>query len=314
MLKGALFIFISFYCTSFAMAQEQRIGFQSLFTVVEKKTTEGNALEYQLHPKAISFIQTYMDKEGPALKKMKTWARPYFNLYDQILIANGVPVELKYLSVIESNLNNNVVSWAGAVGPWQIMPDEATRLGLKLQPMDERTDYEKSTKAAATILKELYTEFGDWLLVVAAYNGGLGRVRQVIQKKKTKDFWQLQYDLPLETRNHVKKFIATQYVFETDRNWEDLFVKSSPMPLDTSKRIVLDSLSITGRFVGSVIAKELDMSLKDFRQWNPGFDNLIATGKPYLIKLPPVMMEKMKARKNEILQASIIKLSTIPKN
>jgi membrane-bound lytic murein transglycosylase D len=314
MLKGALFIFISFCFASIAIAQEQRIGFQSLFTVVEKKTTEGNALEYQLHPKAISFIQTYMDKEGPGLKKMKTWAKPYFNLYDQILIANGVPVELKYLSVIESNLNNNVVSWAGAVGPWQIMPDEATRLGLKLQPMDERTDYEKSTKAAATILKELYAEFGDWLLVVAAYNGGLGRVRQVIQKKKTKDFWQLQYDLPLETRNHVKKFIATQYVFETDRNLEDVFSKPSQMPQDTSKTISLETLSITGRFVGSVIANELGVSIKDFEQWNPGFDKVIATGKPYSIQLPPDMMVKMKARKNDILQASIIKLSTIPKN
>jgi membrane-bound lytic murein transglycosylase D len=136
----------------------------------------------------------------------------------------------------------------------------------------------------------------------------------VIQKKKTKDFWQLQYDLPLETRNHVKKFIATQYVFETDRNLEDVFSKPSQMPQDTSKTISLETLSITGRFVGSVIANELGVSIKDFEQWNPGFDKVIATGKPYSIQLPPDMMEKMKARKNDILQASIIKLSTIPKN
>jgi membrane-bound lytic murein transglycosylase D len=94
------------------------------------------------------------------------------------------------------------------------MPAEATRLGLKLNPNDERTDYHKSTQAAATLLKELYQKYGDWLLVVAAYNGGAGRVSRAIEKAGTKDFWKIEYDLPLETRNHVKKFIATHYVFE----------------------------------------------------------------------------------------------------
>jgi len=108
--------------------------------------TQNTHFQYQLNPKAISFIQSYMEKQGPALQKMKTWAKPYFNLYDQILIANGVPVTLKYLSVIESSLNAGVVSWAGAVGPWQIMPEEAKRLGLKLMPEDERMDYEKVLK------------------------------------------------------------------------------------------------------------------------------------------------------------------------
>lgn len=296
-----------------AFAQEQRIGFTSLFTVIEKKSPEGNsAFEYQLNAKAISFIQTYLDKEGPALQKMKTWAKPYFNLYDQILIANGVPVELKYLSVIESSLNNNVVSWAGAVGPWQIMPEEATRLGLKLQPIDERTDYEKSTKAAATILKELYTEFGDWLLVVAAYNGGLGRVRQVIQKKKTKDFWQLQYELPLETRNHVKKFIATQFIFESEKKWDASLLKNTNVLVDTSiKARNLATLPLTGRYLSQIIVQSLEMDQKDFDLWNPNFDKSIATGSVYQLKLPFAFMEKMKARKNEILQASINKLSEI---
>ena len=197
-------------------SHQPRVEFESLFTVV-KTDVKNNPLQYQINDKAISFIQTYMDKQGPELIKMKSWAKPYFNLYDQILESRGIPTQLKYLSVIESHLSSNIVSSAGAVGPWQIMPDEALRLGLKLMPVDERTDYQKSTLAAATILKELYDEFGDWLLVVAAYNGGAGRLRQVIQKMKSKDFWEIQYSLPLETRDHVKKFIATNYVFETDQ-------------------------------------------------------------------------------------------------
>ncbi|MDE3256177.1 MAG: lytic transglycosylase domain-containing protein, partial [Bacteroidota bacterium] len=212
-------LLLTFFVVQKATAQNDsldRVGFTSLFTVLSPNNTPSDNLQYQLNPKAVSFIQSYMEKQGPALQKMKTWAKPYFNLYDQILIANGVPTTLKYLSVIESSLDAGVVSWAGAVGPWQIMPEEAKRLGLKLSPVDERTDYEKSTKAAATILRESFAEFGDWLLVVAAYNGGAGRVRQAIKKKGSKDFWDIQYELPLETRNHVKKFIATQYVFETE--------------------------------------------------------------------------------------------------
>jgi membrane-bound lytic murein transglycosylase D len=141
-------------------AATDRVGFTSLFTVV-KADTQSNSTQYQLNPKAVSFIQSYMEKQAPSLLKMKTWAKPYFNLYDHILIANGVPTTLKYLSVIESSLNAGVVSWAGAAGPWQIMPEEAKRLGLKLSPVDERMDYEKSTQAAATILRESFAEFGE---------------------------------------------------------------------------------------------------------------------------------------------------------
>ena len=90
-------------------AATDRVGFTSLFTVV-KADTQTNQMQYQLNPKAVSLIQSYMEKQGPALQKMKTWAKPYFNLYDQILIANGVPTTLKYLSVIESSLDAGAVS------------------------------------------------------------------------------------------------------------------------------------------------------------------------------------------------------------
>jgi membrane-bound lytic murein transglycosylase D len=216
-MRPVLLIYCVLFCFGSIAAQDSltlnRIGFSSLFNV-QQVPNKDKSFVIEMHPKAISFVQSYMEKEAAGLRKMKTWAKPYFNLYDEILTANGIPVELKYLSVIESHLSSQVVSWAGAAGPWQIMPAEATRLGLKLLPNDERMDYQKSTQAAAIILKELYQQFGDWLLVVAAYNGGAGRLGKAIEKKKTKDFWALQYELPLETRNHVKKFIATHAIFE----------------------------------------------------------------------------------------------------
>ncbi len=293
-------------------AQEQRIGFSSLF----KLTSTGKKdkpFKFELNPKAVSFIQSYMEKQGPELIRMKSWGRPYFNLYDEILTANGIPIELKYLSVIESHLTPNLVSSAGAVGPWQLMPYEATRFGLKLTPTDERTDFAKSTKVAATLLKELYAQFGDWLLVVAAYNGGPGRVSRALQKKGTKSFWDIEYDLPLETRNHVKKFIATHYVFEDDGGWTTL-TKAETNDKKGKTNIPTDNLqqtSVSGRFLIAIIAQYLQLSAKDLSVLNPQFDQTVAAGKSYSLKLPKDKLEIFEARKNEILQASLQSLYSI---
>jgi membrane-bound lytic murein transglycosylase D len=206
-----------------------------------------------------------------------------------------------------------LVSSAGAVGPWQLMPNEATRLGLKLSPIDERTDYYKSTKAAATILKELYEKFGDWLLVVAAYNGGAGRLSNVIQKKGTKDFWQLQYDLPLETRNHVKKFIATHYVFEEENTFA--FDAGEKLNTKTSAGILLQTdikeIKISGRYRAIVIAQYLNISEKELLILNPKLNEVVAAGKVYTLKLPLDLAKIFEARKNDILQASLQSLYSI---
>ncbi|MEN9332355.1 MAG: hypothetical protein RLZZ94_1445 [Bacteroidota bacterium] len=308
--------------------KQERIGFATLFNITSTGNKE-KPFQFQLNTKAVSFIQSYMEKQGPALIKMKTWAKPYFNLYDEILIANGIPVQLKYLSVIESHLSSNLTSWAGAVGPWQLMPAEATRLGLKLNPNDERTDYHKSTQAAATLLKELYQKYGDWLLVVAAYNGGAGRVSRAIEKAGTKDFWKIEYDLPLETRNHVKKFIATHYVFEgedasaSDKwnyvngasdKWD--YVNGATETKDKNRiNILLQSqfqeVVISGRYKINVIATYLNLDPKDLSILNPKFDQVVSTGKQYTLKLPMGSLEKFEARKFDILQASLQSLYSI---
>jgi membrane-bound lytic murein transglycosylase D len=281
-----------------------RIGFSSLFTV-QQVPNKDKSFVIEMHPKATSFVQSYIEKEGPGLRKMKTWAKPYFNLYDEILTANGIPVELKYLSVIESHLSSQVVSWAGAAGPWQIMPAEATRLGLKLLPNDERMDYQKSTQAAATILRELYQQFGDWLLVVAAYNGGAGRLSKAIEKKKTKDFWALQYELPLETRNHVKKFIATHAIFEGVSMTELDKVQSAESATNSNTSLGMERMVISGRFNAKTMAIWLKMPLTNLKELNPNMDQQLATGKSYTLVLPSKEAKIFEASKNQILQASI---------
>ena len=299
--------------------KQERIGFATLFNITSTGNKE-KPFQFQLNSRAISFIQSYMEKQGPALIKMKTWAKPYFNLYDEILMANGIPIQLKYLSVIESHLSSNLTSWAGAVGPWQLMPAEATRLGLKLNPNDERTDYHKSTQAAATLLKELYAKYGDWLLVVAAYNGGAGRVSRAIEKAGTKDFWKIEYDLPLETRNHVKKFIATHYVFDEMENANDFnnfynVTSETDVKKKNTNSILLASqyqeAVVSGRYKIKVIASYLNINPKELAILNPNFEQVVATGKQYTLKLPMGSLEKFEARKFDILQASLQSLYSI---
>lgn len=289
-------------------------GFRSLFTNNVYDTTQ--PYEAQLNPRAISFVQEYIRKHGKELERMKTWGKPYFKLYDNILRQYNIPEQLKYLSVIESHLQSNLVSWAGAVGPWQIMDYEAKRFGLKMSAFnDERTDYVKSTHVACKLMKELYNQFGDWLLVVAAYNGGAGRVRGAIRKSGSREFWDLQYYLLEETRNHVKKFIATHYIFEGGAGLttmtaseqqkalkDQLLSKGNETPvIDTN----LAKIEVSGRYNSVIVCNMLELNIAVFNQHNPAFDKTLAEGKPYTLMLPKSKKEAFLAKKNFILQQSI---------
>ncbi|MEP6724308.1 MAG: lytic transglycosylase domain-containing protein, partial [Bacteroidota bacterium] len=184
--------------TAAAVPVAKKKGFKDLF---DNDNLANNAGP-RLNPRAISFVQDYIEKNTEDLEDMRGWGKPYFNVMDAILISYKLPKELKYLAVIESRLHTSAVSWAGAVGPWQLMPATARVLGLKVNhKTDERTNYIKSTRAAARYLNDLYDQFGDWLLVIAAYNGGPGNVQKAIRKSGSRNFWDLQYYLPAESRN-----------------------------------------------------------------------------------------------------------------
>src|SRR5688572_18865052 len=142
-------------------------GFNNLFaanTTTIAATTSGTfsgARTVRLNPRAMTFVQDYMERESENLTALKDWGRPYLNMMDAILIRHGLPKELKYLAVIESRLKSSALSRVGAVGPWQFMAETARGCGLKVtRTVDERRDYVKSTNAAAKYLKSLYNVFG----------------------------------------------------------------------------------------------------------------------------------------------------------
>ncbi len=166
-------------------------------------------------PQPGKFVESYLRHNDDLLSLIKQRSEIPFPIIDSVLNQYGLPLELKYLAVIESELKPSALSRVGARGPWQLMPHTAHVLGLKVNhSTDDRVNYYKSTRAAAKYLRDLHRAFGDWLLVLAAYNGGPAPVYRAIRKSHSRNFWTLQQYLPAESRNHVKKFIATAYYFE----------------------------------------------------------------------------------------------------
>lgn len=280
-------------------------AFKNLF---ETESLQGLNIT-KLNPKAVSFVQDYVEDHTSRLNKMKSWGKPYFDLIGDIFTQRGLPVELKYLSVIESDLKSTAVSWAGAVGPWQFMPQTARLYGLTVnKKKDERRDYKKSTHAAAKYLNDLYEIYNDWLLVVAAYNCGAGNVNAAIRKSGSRDFWNLQYYLPKESRNHVKKFIATHYIMEGDGGTTTLTKKETDnltLPAVAETNASLVSVPVSGKYTALAIASTLQMDISDFNGWNPNFDKALAANGTYNLRLPNDKLSSFQANKSKILEESV---------
>ncbi|MEJ8844589.1 lytic transglycosylase domain-containing protein [Lacibacter sp. H375] len=169
----------------------------------------------QLQSSVRGFVDQYLEEHAEMLDNIKERNSGTFKTLQKILVKRGIPAELMYLAVVESKLKNSATSGVGAVGVWQLMPVTARYLGLRVEgKTDERRYLYKSSAAAADYLVELYKQFDDWLLVVAAYNCGSGNVYKAIKQSGSREFWKLQRFLPTETRNHVKRFIATHYYYE----------------------------------------------------------------------------------------------------
>lgn len=168
-----------------------------------------------LNKNVTAFVDAYIKKNGYFLGKTKGKNASNLKIMNAVFEKHSLPVELKYLSFVESGWKLNAGSWAGAVGPWALMPVAAKEYGLKISgKKDERLDYNKSSHAAAKLLNNLFEQYGDWLLVIAAYNCGPGGIQKAIKKSGSRNYWTLQNFLPEETRKHVKKFIAVHYYFE----------------------------------------------------------------------------------------------------
>jgi peptidoglycan lytic transglycosylase D len=172
--------------------------------------------DFDLNQAALQFATTYIKENNWGLERLKKRSSFSFKIINSAFSKQAIPAELKYMAVVESNLNSDTVcNSTGATGIWQLMPVTANELGLKISDdYDERLHIYKSSVAVAKYLKQLYGEFGDWLLVIAAYNSGPAKVTRAIRLSGSDDFWKLQNLLPAETRNHVKRYLSVLHFFE----------------------------------------------------------------------------------------------------
>jgi membrane-bound lytic murein transglycosylase D len=160
-----------------------------------------------------AYLQTYLYKKPEKTRDMLSKAGMYFHIFEAELKANGMPEDLKYLSVTESALNPLAVSRCGATGLWQFMPATGSEYGLEQNSaVDERSNPVEATRAALKYLKRLYGMYNDWALALAAYNSGPGNVNRAIKRGHSRNFWVIQKYLPQETRNYVPAFVSATYI------------------------------------------------------------------------------------------------------
>ena len=203
-------------------------------------------------------------------------------IFEDQLLANKLPDELKYLPIIESALNPTAYSRAGAGGLWQLMVSTGRIYGLEINSLiDERMDPYKASVAAARYLKDLFRIYGDWNLVIAAYNCGPGNVNKAIRRSGGKrDYWQIYPYLPNETRNYVPIFIAANYVMNYYKQ-HNLNVAPVCLPMS-------DTIMVKEKVHLMQIADLMNLPIAELRTLNPQYRQDIVPGnyKPCAIRLP----------------------------
>jgi membrane-bound lytic murein transglycosylase D len=229
------------------------------------------------------FIERYTTKNSRTISFCLAAGNFYVPMFEEALEANGLPLELKYLPVIESALNPTARSKAGAVGLWQFLLTTGKRYGLEVNSLiDERQDPVKSTWAAAQMLKELYDIYKDWNLVIAAYNCGPGNVNKAIHRANGEtDYWKIYPYLPTETRGYVPAFIAANYAMY-------YYCEHQIAPLRTAYPIATDTVMITRNLHFDQIAELCDIDKDAIRALNPQYklDQIPGDVKPYSLRLP----------------------------
>lgn len=244
------------------------------------------------------YIDMYANRRRDMVGYMLTIGEYYFPMFEEALDRYGLPLELKYLPVIESALNPVAVSRVGATGLWQFMLRTGQGYGLQVNSLvDERRDPYKSTEAAVRYLKDLYAIYGDWNLVIAAYNCGPGNVNKAIARSGGKqDYWEIYYNLPRETRGYVPAFIAANYIM----NYYD---EHNICPIEAYRDVVaLDTVHVNNQIHFNQIAEVLNIPLSDIRRWNPQFKKDVVPGnfQNYALVLPTNKVYAFVEKKEEI--------------
>ena len=230
-------------------------------------------LDLRWNPVAHSRIAYYVKRRKQGISIMLGRAPQYFPLFEEILDREGLPLELKYLTVVESGLNPEARSNAGARGLWQFMYYTAKSEGLRIDSyIDERKDPRRATEAACNHLNRLYKRYGDWYLALAAYNSGSGNVNKAIRRSGKKNYWEIRPFLPKETRNYVPNLLAVIYLMEHHAEYSITPKRTLP------GYSVIDTVMVEGPLRFDQIVEFTPLSEAELASYNPIFRKKIVPG------------------------------------
>jgi membrane-bound lytic murein transglycosylase D len=270
----------------FPQAQTEQSTYISAFTAAdyEKRLSRIPALiEMPYNSVVHKFIEQYTGKLNKTISFCLSAGNFYIPMFEEALDYYQLPLELKYLPIIESALNPTARSKAGAVGLWQFMLKTGKRYDLEVNSLvDERRDPFKSTWAAAQYLRDLYDIYNDWTLVIAAYNYGPGNVNKAIHRADgIADYWKIYPYLPTETRGYVPAFIAVNYAMQ-------FYCDHHITPMETKYPNATDTVMISKKLHFKQIAELCDIDIDAIRALNPQYLKDIIPGqtKPYALRLP----------------------------
>lgn len=250
---------------------------------IERLSRLPNVMEMPYNEIVQKFIDRYTGRLRHSVSYMLGASNFYIPIFEEALEAYGLPLELKYLPVIESALNPKATSHAGAAGLWQFMVATGKQYGLEINSLiDERRDPIKSSYAAAHYLKDLYNIFGDWSLVIAAYNCGPENINKAIHRADGQaDYWKIYPYLPRETRGYVPAFIAANYVM-------NYYCEHNICPMRTTLPAKTDTVVVSKDVHLKQIADVCGIDIEELRTLNPQYRRDIVNGnnKPSVIRLP----------------------------
>ena len=237
--------------------------------IVERLSALPNVIEMPYNQIVRSYINKYTKEQRRQVPVLLGLGLYYNPIFEQALEEQGLPLELKYLPMIESSLDPNAVSRHGAAGLWQFMLATAKGLGMEVNSLvDERRDPYISSEMAASYLKGLYDSYGDWSLAIAAYNCGPGTVNKAIRRAggdpKSHDFWSIYNYLPEETRGYVPAFIAVNYVL-------NYYPEHNISPVLPTAPLVMDTIHVSDRVHFEQISGVLAIPVDELRILNPQY-------------------------------------------
>ena len=236
-------------------------------------------------------IQSFLLRKHEFIERMITASQFYFPMFEQELDNYNIPLEIKYLAIVESALNPRAKSRVGATGLWQFMYSTGKMYGLDVSSyVDDRSDPIKSTAAACKYLSKLYETFGDWDLALAAYNSGPGNVNKAIRRSGGyTNYWDIRRNLPRETAGYVPAFLATMYLFE--------YAEEHGIKLNKAERpyFETDTVHVKQLITFDQISKLVGVSEEELKVLNPSYKLDIIPkieGKKYFLRLPKAAMGK----------------------